>query len=289
METPKIANAPFESLRHGQWTIEGWSRAGIHSYWRVPELRVGFDFGAIPWDWSPTGNWFVSHAHLDHLVAMPAFLARRAMLKYPPPKVHVPHEVVDDVHAMLNAWRKLDRATLPVELIGMSPGDSIELSELHQVSAFATEHPVPSLGYVVWERRHKLRDELIGASNEQLRARKEQGETITVETRVPLLCYTGDTSPGGLETEAAIFQAQVLIIELSFARPDQSIDRIHQYGHLHLEDFVRCAGRFQNELIIAGHVTSRDDPQTVLQLAKQRLPSDLSQRMVIWGAGRVGE
>src|SRR6187402_1390434 len=81
--TPRIENAPYHALRHGGLTVEGWSRAGIQSVWRVPELRVGFDLGAIPWDFTATGTWFVSHGHLDHLMALPGLVARRGMLKYP--------------------------------------------------------------------------------------------------------------------------------------------------------------------------------------------------------------
>ena len=107
--TPRIDNAPYLSHRHGGLTIEGWSRAGIQSYWRIPELRIGFDLGAIPWDFTSTATWFVSHSHIDHLVALPALLARRAMLKYPPPIIHVPAEMLDAVRGLLAAWRALDQ------------------------------------------------------------------------------------------------------------------------------------------------------------------------------------
>ena len=57
--SPRIENAPYLSHRHGGLTVEGWSRAGIQSYWRIPELKIGFDLGAIPWDWTSTATWFV--------------------------------------------------------------------------------------------------------------------------------------------------------------------------------------------------------------------------------------
>ncbi len=282
--TPRIENAPYLAHRHGQLTIEGWSRAGIHSYWRVPELKIGFDLGGLPWDWTATGHWFISHAHLDHLAALPGFLARRAMLKFTPPVIHVPVEVVADVRAMLDAWERLDRGRQECTLVGLAPGDAVSLDSTHDVTAFATEHPVPSRGYVVWERRHKLKAEFIGLPNEQLRDLRLAGELLTNEVRVPLVCYTGDTGPAGLDAEPAVYSAQVLIVEMSFARPDQERAKIHQYGHLHLEDFVERADRFQNERIVAGHLSSRDEPASFLELARQRLPRELSERIVVWGA-----
>jgi ribonuclease Z len=283
--TPKIENAPYHSHRHGGLTIEGWSRAGIQSYWRIPELKVGFDLGGIPWDFTAVAHWFVSHGHLDHLMALPGLLARRGMLKYPPPTVCLPAEIVDDVRALLAAWKALDRAALECTLIGLGPGESAYLSALHHVTAFPTEHPIPSRGYVVWERRQKLRDEFAGLPGDRLRQLREAGEELSVEVCVPLVCYTGDTGPGGLDADPAVYQAKVLITELSFARPEHTPAKIHAFGHLHLNDFVERAERFQNELIIAAHVTSRDDPADVARWAADRLPAGLRERVKVWGAG----
>ena len=44
----------------------------------------------------------------------------------------------------------------------MRPGDEFELSRELVLQAVATRHTVPSLGYVVWERRKKLKAEYQG-------------------------------------------------------------------------------------------------------------------------------
>ncbi|HKB04269.1 MAG TPA: MBL fold metallo-hydrolase [Gemmataceae bacterium] len=282
--TPRIENAPYLSWTHGGLTVEGWSRAGIQSYWRVPELRVGFDLGAVPWDFTPTGTWFVTHAHLDHLLALPALLARRWMLKYPPTTVYVPAEIVDDVWALLAAWRKLDRGAQDCTLVGLSPGDAVNLSDLHYVTAFPTAHPIPARGYVVWERRNKLKEEYVGLPGDRLKQLRESGVPLTAEVPVPLVCYTGDTGPAGLDADPAVYAARILITEMSFARTEHSRDKIHEFGHLHLDDFVDRAEQFCNELIIAGHVTSRDEPGSFRQWAAERLPSGLRARFHVWGA-----
>src|SRR4051812_32493333 len=36
-----VDNAPVLTHHHAGLTIEGWSRAAVQSYWRVPELKVG--------------------------------------------------------------------------------------------------------------------------------------------------------------------------------------------------------------------------------------------------------
>ena len=45
-----LENVPILTHKHDQWTIEGYSRAAVQTYWRVPELKLGFDLGAQPWD-----------------------------------------------------------------------------------------------------------------------------------------------------------------------------------------------------------------------------------------------
>jgi ribonuclease Z len=281
-DTPKIDNLPVRAHRHGQLTVEGWSRAGIQTYWRIPELKVGFDLGGIPWEWTPTGTWFVSHGHLDHLTALPAFLARRWMMKYPPPTIHVPAEIVGGVRQLLAAWEALDRGKLDCTLVGLAAGDRVELSKDHFVTAFPTAHPVPSRGYVVWERRQKLRDEFAGLPGPRLKELREAGTEVTVEAPDPLVCYTGDTGPAGLDADPAVYAARILIAELSFSRPEHSRDRIHAFGHLHLDDFLDRADRFENELVIVGHVTSRDEPADLRRLIDDRAPPRLRERIVVW-------
>src|SRR5437868_4772040 len=85
-----VDNAPFLSHQHAGLTIEGYSRAAVQSYWRIPELKLGFDLGAQPWDFMGTASWFITHTHLDHVAALPVYVARRRMMKMEPPTIYLP-------------------------------------------------------------------------------------------------------------------------------------------------------------------------------------------------------
>jgi ribonuclease Z len=277
-----VDNAPYQSLVHGGLTIEGWSRAAVQSYWRVPELNVGFDLGAQPWDFMGTPTWFVSHTHLDHVAALPVYVARRRMMKMEPPTVYVPAESLDDVKKLMTIMHRLDRGRQLAEVKGVAAGDEIELSRERVVTVFNTIHTIPSRGFVVWERRNKLKDEYVGLPGEKIRDLKLSGVPITREVRIPILAYTGDTAPAGLDACQACFEAKVLITEMSFIRASHRRDKIHKFGHMHLDDFVERAGRFKNELIVAAHFSTRYHPNEVRKLLDNKLPAELKKIMKLW-------
>ena len=85
-----VDNAPILRCQHAGLTIEGYSRAAVQTYWRIPELKIGFDLGAQPWDFMGTPTWFVTHTHLDHVAALPVYVARRRMMRMEPPTLYVP-------------------------------------------------------------------------------------------------------------------------------------------------------------------------------------------------------
>ena len=92
-----VNNVPVKTLKHNDLTIEGYSRAAVQTYWRIPELKLGFDLGAQPWSFMGTETWFVTHGHLDHIAALPVYVARRRMMKMTPPVIYMPAETIEPV------------------------------------------------------------------------------------------------------------------------------------------------------------------------------------------------
>lgn len=277
-----VDNAPFLSFQHGGLTVEGYSRAAVQSYWRVPELRLGFDLGAQPWDFMGTPTYFITHAHLDHAAALPVYIARRRMMKMEPPRIFLPEENLDDVKRLLLVWQRLDRGRMACELTGVKPGDELALSREHVVTVFRTAHTVPSVGYVVWDRRMKLKEEFAGLPGDKIRDLKFAGVEITKEVRTPLLCATGDTAPAGLDGYPPAYEAKILLTEMSFILPHHKREKIHKFGHMHLDDFIERQDRFRNEVIIASHFSTRYGPEQVRKCLERKLPPSLKEKIKVW-------
>jgi ribonuclease Z len=277
-----VDNAPVRSFVHKGITLEGYSRAAVQTYWRLPELKLGFDLGAQPWSFMATPTFFVSHTHLDHIAALPTYVARRRMMKMEPPTIYLPAEAVDGVGRLLRAFQHLDRGRMPVELVGLEPGTEVELSRELVVSVFPTRHTIPSLGFLVWERRKKLKPEYHDLTGEQIRDLRLSGVEVSAEVRLPKVAYLGDTAPAGLDAFPDVYRAEWLILEMTFVAPAERPEKIHKFGHMHLDDILARADRFQNDWIIASHFSTRLHPDSIQRIVEKRLPEGLRSRVKIW-------
>jgi ribonuclease Z len=277
-----VQNAPILSHTHDGLTIEGYSRAAVQTCWRLNELKVLFDVGIQPWDFMGTPTAFISHAHLDHIAALPAYVSRRRMMKMDPPVIYLPDSAVDTAWEMLQTFKKLDRGAMPCELIGLLPGDEIDISREYMVTALPTTHTIDSVGFVVHQRRHKLKTEFQHLSGPEIKNLKLAGETITTETRVPVIAYTGDTSPKGLDQNPVFFESKILISEMTFVAPEHRKEKIHKHGHMHVDDYKNRQDRFNNELIIASHLSTRYNTKQVKNFVAKVLPDALGGRLKLW-------
>jgi ribonuclease Z len=277
-----VDNAPVRSMVHKGLTLEGYSRAAVQTYWRVPELKLGFDLGVQPWSFMSTPNWFLSHTHLDHVAALPVYVARRRMMKMEKPTIYLPLDAVEPVHALLRAFQRLDRGAMPVNLVGVTEGDEVELSRELVVKTFPTRHTIPSLGFLVYERRRKLKPEYHNLSGDEIRDLRMSGVEVSAEVRVAKIAYLGDTAPQGLDALPDIYKAEILIMEMTFVAPGERASVIHKYGHTHLDDIIERAARFENEVIVASHFSTRLHPDQILRIVEKRLPDSLRGRLKVW-------
>ena len=277
-----VDNAPTLSMTHDSLTIDGYSRAAVQSYWRIAEMKLGFDLGAHPWDFMALPRILVSHAHLDHIAALPAYVARRRMMKMEKPTIYMPESAVSSVDAMLKCFSRLDRGRLPCDLIPLTPNQEIELSRELVVTTSATKHSIPSLGFIVWDRRKKLRPEFADLTGDQIRDIKLSGIDVTREVRIPLVAYTGDTAPEGLDACPDMYRAKILITEMTFVAPDHRKEKIHKHGHTHLDDIVARRNEFKNEIVICGHFSTRYNDTQIRRWVDKALPDRLDGRLRLW-------
>jgi ribonuclease Z len=79
-----------------------------------------------------------------------------------------------------------------------------------------------------------------------------------------------------------MYEAKILICEMTFVSPEHRKAKIHKFGHMHLDDFVERRDRFQNELIVAAHLSTRYHTNVVRRHVEKTFPDMLGGRLKLW-------
>ena len=265
----------------GPYTVRGVSVGGVYTSIAVPELSVLFDVGIAPRSLGGIDTILLSHGHADHVGALPSLLGIRALHgKTRPPRVVMPREIFGDLTTALAALSKLQRWPLYVDALGMSPGDELVLRGDLLVRAVRTFHPVPSLGYVLVRRVAKLRPELVGLPGPQIAERRRAGENVTVLEDHLELAYATDTLISAVDHGPELLRARVLIIECTFLDERKSIEAARAGCHIHLDEIIERADRFENEHVVLMHLSQLYRPDEVAKILDARVPPTLRRKLI---------
>lgn len=271
-----MSDKEFFSIPTEHFTLEGRSRAGHETYLRVRELNAALDIGRCPDFLIGIPNIFISHAHLDHALGIPFYAGQRHLQRIANGRVFVPAEAADDFRELMRIHEKLENTEYDIEIVGMAEGDVVRIGRTHEVRAHRATHRVAARAYEFIELRHRLRPEYAG--RDDILELRRSGADVIEQYRHSLLFYTGDTDRGILEQNSALFSAEVLVIECSFVE-DGHQDRAAKYRHIHFDDIVEFAERFENRLIVLTHFSRRYSRADIRDEIRRRCPAVLRERL----------
>ena len=258
--------------------IRGVSEGGIQTCLDLPEVKLCFDLGRVH-EWAvPRELVLFTHAHMDHMGGIAAHAALRHLRRLPPPRYVVPPENAQDVEALLEAWRRLDRSRMECQVIGLGPGEEIALPNRWIARPFRSPHRVITQGYALWSKKHKLKPQFAHASPHEIRRLKTQGVELTAVVETPEFAFTGDTLVEVVEAQEVVRRARVLAIEVTFLDERVSVTECREKGHTHLEEVIERADLFENEAILLVHFSTRYTERQILGLLEQRLPDKLKSK-----------
>jgi len=258
--------------------IEGVSIAGHESFYKLPTLRTLLEFGRAPEDVVGFSTVCVSHGHLDHAAGFAHFASRRRLAELPTARVYVPDEAALLFEQWIDACQKLEAIEYAIEIVPARPGDRVRLRNDLELTVLPGRHRVPTVGYLFSEIRHKLRDELAGLDGSEIAARRASGEEVTRREDIPLLAYPGDCSAEIFDACPELFRARVLLLECSFLAEDDRA-RAKDYAHIHLDDILARADRFENEVVVLTHFSQRYGAEEIRE-ALRVIPEPLGRRIL---------
>lgn len=261
--------------------VGGFSSGGIRTCIDVPSYKLCFDLGAL--ESFAVARPFVlfTHAHIDHMGAVASHCALRSLQGMSPPTYVVPHEQVEAFEELFRVWRRLDRSDLPHELVPLGPGEELELPGGRFALPFRSPHSAPCQGYRIVERKKKLLPELQGLPGEEIARRREAGEVIQAVVESSEVAFCGDTMIEVLDREPELYRVKVLILEATFLDERVNVQGAKSRGHVHLDEILDRAEKFENEAILLTHFSARYSSSDIRELVAKKLPSVLRDRVSV--------
>ena len=265
--------------------LEGLSIAGVETCIEVPELRLVLDMGRCTRTAVQQPLVLLSHGHLDHMGAIAQHAARRAMMRMGESTYVVPAAVAANVEELFNAAGRLDDQVIPRRVVPLAPGEEFRLSKQRWVRPFETFHRVPSQGYTVWERRHRLRPEFQGMPGAQLGELRARGVAIEDSHDVALLSFTGDTRSEVLERTPELQHTETLVMETTFLDELVDVAGARSTGHIHLDEVLQRSALLPRGEVVLSHFSARYRDQDVRRIMAERLPDELRSVVKLFGVG----
>lgn len=246
---------PLE-LRFGDLRIEGWSRAGDETWFRVHPPGLALDVGRGASQLAGSQDVFVSHGHLDHCLGLPYVLSQRSLHRLVHTRVYCPQETAGPLAELISAAERLERARYRYDLIPLSPGDRVDVGRGLAMQAFAVDHVVPTLGFHLIRAKRRLAAPYAGLDAAGIVALRRQGVETSEVVEEVWLSYCGDTAAGVFDLEPRLFDSKVLMLECTFLGEEHR-DKGERFKHLHLGDIEARAGEFRNQALVLHHLSRR--------------------------------
>jgi ribonuclease Z len=246
---------PIE-LRIGDLRIEGWSRAGDETWFRIHPPGLALDTGRGAMQLAGAQDVFLSHGHLDHALGLPYVLSQRSLHRLVHTRVFCPEAIAEDLKLLVSAAERLEHAHYRYDIIPLRPGDRVVVGRDLAMQAFAVDHVVPTLGYHLFRGRRRLAPDYAGLPPEELIALRRQGVQTAELVEEVWLSYCGDTGPGVFDLEPRLFDSKVLMMECTFLGEEHR-DKGERFKHLHLGDIAARADRFRNQAVVLHHLSRR--------------------------------
>lgn len=266
--------------------VQGISIAGEESCVQIPELDICFDLGLVPRAALAAKFAALTHGHMDHSAGLSYWFSQRNFQGMGVGTLICPAQIEQAIHNIMKAWVDLEAQKTPYNVIPLEHEGEVEIKNHIHLRAFATKHTVPSLGYVLIEKRSKLRPDLVGLPQEKLVELKNAGETITNTFEVPLVCYTGDTMWGEHFDRPDVLNAKILITECTFVEPGD-MKRAAVGQHLHLNDIAKLLEKTTAEAVVLTHLSRRSHLGQVKKQIEAVIDAKQRERLFILMDGRA--
>lgn len=227
-------------------TLIGRSRAGDATSFWLKELDWILDCGCIVAAGRKPRVVLISHTHQDHVSSLTHLRADDR-----PPQVYLPLVAAPYVGEYMQAHRNMTEcrntsngAASDFCLNPMLPSQEFHVQQGRQfhVKTVSCCHRIDCLGYSIFEKKFRLKQEYKSLSGREIGSLHRQGVTVKEAVLDPVVCFLGDTTHKIFDTHPEILHDhRIIILECTFLH-EQDLDRAAETTHMHwkyLEPVVR--------------------------------------------------
>jgi ribonuclease Z len=284
-------------------TLSGTSRSGVRSCFHCPELSSYFDAGLQ--GLSAADMIFLTHGHADHSHGVPMMNLEFESKA----KLFVPSEIVNDVTDTISSFYKMNgnpgtTVDSKYEIIGVKPNTilDIKLNDVvketqvgskvktrtipgkdYLIETFKCYHPVPAIGYGIYEKRKKLKPEYENLPGKEIGQLRKEGIDINYIKNEPIIAYLGDTTEKVFQdiNNINLFKFPYIITECTYIYSTH-LEEAKRGGHTNWCNLIPIIKAYSDTTFILIHFSPRYTITDLYKFFQKELEDNEIKNVIVW-------
>ncbi len=269
----------LSEYKYKDFRFVGASQGGIYTTIAIPHLKIMFDTGIGSPELVEIPKILLTHGHLDHASGLAYLISQKSLRKLPPPEVYVPSEIFEPIDKILKLWHEIEQYKSEYILYPVELNQMYYIYGNYYFKAIPSYHRIPSYGYVIFEKKKKLKEEYKNLPGHQIAELRKTNPDIIEEKYEPIITFSGDTQIEFVLHNEIVQKTKILFLECTYICDKRPIERARKWGHIHLYEIIQHAEYFKEiEKLFLIHFSPRYKKKEIKETLKQKLPEWLYKK-----------
>ena len=282
---------PPITLSSTSYSLMGYSIAALRTNFYIKELGLMLDAG-LSIAKVTINHMLITHCHSDHIATLPFHIY--SYKENEKIKIYIPKGIEKHIKDFIEITYLLSSHTFPeeegikredlylynfYELIIVEPGMILDINIKKSnfgLEIFKCYHQVPCVGYGIFEKRKKLKEEYVNLKGKEIGELRKKGIEINYEYQFKFLCYLGDTSKDIFNNEQwdKIIQYKNIVIECTFIK-DDDLEQADKTFHIHWKFIEPIIDKYKDNIFILIHFSQRYDTSELIEFFNEKNRSNV--------------